>query len=81
MDKIKKALQRLTKKEQKIIEKILHLLKSGTYVGLDIKKLKGREDIFRVRKNDFRIIYRVDHKGSIFILTIERRNEKTYKKF
>ncbi|MEK7149299.1 MAG: type II toxin-antitoxin system RelE/ParE family toxin [Patescibacteria group bacterium] len=81
MDKIKKALQRLTKKEQKIIKKILHLLKSGTYVGLDIKKLKGREDIFRVRKNDFRIIYRVDHKGSIFILTIERRNEKTYKKF
>ncbi len=81
MDKIKKALQRLTKKEQKIIEKILHLLKSGTYVGLDIKKLKGREDIFRVRKNNFRIIYRVDHEGSIFILTIERRNEKTYKKF
>lgn len=42
------------------------------------KSLKGRKDIFRVRKGDVRIIYRIQ-KGEVFILAIERRSEKTYR--
>ncbi len=79
MDKIKKALQKLTPKERKWVKEILRQLDAGQKMNLDIKKLKGRDDIFRVRKGDIRIIYRVDANGKLFILTIEKRKENTYK--
>ena len=78
MDSIEKALARLTEKERAWVKDILLRLRAGHTKGLDIKKLKGREDIFRVRKGDVRIIYRMEG-GAIFILTIERRSERTYK--
>jgi len=78
MDKIQKVLEKLTEKERRVIKEILAQLKTSRMVNLDVKKLKGREDVFRVRKGAVRIIYRVDKAGNIFILTIERRNDKTY---
>lgn len=78
MDKIQKALGKLTEKEQKKIREILIQLKSRQIKNLNIKKLKGREDIFRVRKGKVRIIYRTDVKNEIFILSIERRSDTTY---
>ncbi|MDO8536811.1 MAG: type II toxin-antitoxin system RelE/ParE family toxin [bacterium] len=78
MDKIEKALKKLSEKERKQIKNILTDLYAGNFKILDVKKLKGREDIFRARKGNIRIIYRVQG-GNIFILAIERRNEKTYK--
>jgi mRNA-degrading endonuclease RelE of RelBE toxin-antitoxin system len=78
MDKITKALRKLTLKERERIKQILRQLNSRDISGLDVKKLKGRDDIFRLRKGDIRIIYRLTEK-EIFILAIERRNEKTYK--
>ena len=78
MEKVSKALGRLTVKEREKVKEILVRLKNGQSGGLDLKKLKGHEDIFRIRKGKLRIIYRIDNNGSIFILTIERRNDKTY---
>lgn len=78
MDKIKKALEKLSEKERQQIKDILERLNSGKLEGLDIKKLKGREDIFRARKGNFRIIYRFQDQD-IHILIIERRRENTYK--
>jgi mRNA-degrading endonuclease RelE of RelBE toxin-antitoxin system len=77
MDAIEKALKKLTAKEKERVKGILAKLASGKTQGLDIKKLQGREDIFRVRKGDIRIVYRKSD-GAISILLIERRNEKTY---
>jgi len=79
VDKIEKALQKLTQKEREWAKEILERLSSGKTEGLDIKKLKGREDIFRVRKSDIRIVYRLVAHGKIFILMIERRQESTYR--
>lgn len=79
MDKIAKALKKLTLSERKKIKEILREIKNHRFRGLSIKKLKGREDIFRVRKGRIRIIYRMDSSGTILILTIERRSDKTYK--
>lgn len=79
MDKIEKALQKLTLEERERIKEILKQLKSGKTSGLNIKKLKGREDIFRVRKGNIRIIYRKDEKSNIFLLSIERRGDNTYR--
>ena len=78
MDRIEKELYKLTKKEQKQVKNLLKKLSSKETSGLDIKKLKGRDDIFRIRKGDIRIIYKHEKK-SIFILAIERRKEDTYK--
>ena len=79
MDKIEKALQKLTQKERGRVKDILKRLFSGNVRGLDIKKLKGREDIFRVRKSDIRIIYQLTAHKKIVILAIERRHEDTYR--
>jgi mRNA-degrading endonuclease RelE of RelBE toxin-antitoxin system len=77
MDKIEKALRRLSAKERSWVRDVLLRLKSGNCAGLDIKRLKGRNDIFRIRKGDIRIIYWLKDK-QIFILAIERRNDTTY---
>ena len=78
MDKIEKALAKLSTKERKRVKSALGMLFASQTKGLDIKKLKGREDIFRLRIGDLRIIYRTKDK-KISILAISRRNEKIYK--
>lgn len=78
MDPIRKALRKLTGRERKHISELLQLIQAGRFAGLDVRKLKGREDVFRVRKGDFRIIYRVTADGSVFVLALERRSEHTY---
>ena len=77
MDHIDKALKKLSAKEQARIREILLLLQSLETESLDVKKLKGRDDIFRIRTGALRIIYRVEQK-QIFILSIERRSDTTY---
>lgn len=79
MDPIEKALAKLNNKERKVVKNILDALQKGTLKGLDIKKLKGHDNIFRVRKGDIRILYRTDNTNAIFLLAIERRNDNTYK--
>lgn len=77
MDKISKALQKLNRKERETLKEILMKIKGGNIRRLDLKKLKGRENIFRVRKGKMRIIfYQKEH--SIKILSVERRNDSTY---
>ena len=80
MDKIKKALRKLSQKERNRTKEVLKKINQAETRSLDLKKLKGYSDIFRVRKGDLRIIYRQTGK-QIFILRIERRKEKTYKEF
>lgn len=62
------------------MKEILLALQRGALGNLQIKKLKGCEDIYRVRKGDLRIIFRKDH-DDIFILAIERRSDTTYHEF
>lgn len=77
-DKITKALNKLSGQEKAKLKQILEQIKSGELGGLDLKRLKGHKDIFRVRKGDLRVIYRsVD--SQISILAIERRSERTYR--
>lgn len=78
MDKIEKALQKLRPKEKEIFKQLLADIRRGSTALYDIKKLKGRDDIFRIRKGDMRIIFRKT-KTSIKILALERRNDTTYK--
>jgi mRNA-degrading endonuclease RelE of RelBE toxin-antitoxin system len=76
VDRIEKALNKLSDKEKKMLKKILQNIVKGELKDLDVKKLKGRDDIYRVRKGKMRIIFKKEKE--IKILTVERRSETTY---
>ena len=78
MPDLGELLSRFNRKERKVLEFLIDKAVSFEWRGLDIKKLKGYQDIYRIRKGDLRIIFRTKNK-IIFILAIERRSEKTYK--
>ena len=78
MDRIQKSLKKLSAKERKQVKDILERVAEGNTAGLDLQKLTGAEDVYRVRKGDIRIIY-LRRNRSIFILAVERRSEKTYR--
>lgn len=77
VDKIQKALDKISTKERALIKEILLRIKNNRLTGLDVKKLKGYESIYRIRKGKMRILYRV-RESEIYLLAIERRNDTTY---
>ena len=79
MDRAAKFLNKLGQKERKVIKEVLEKIKFGNIANLDIKKLKGSDNYFRVRKGEIRIIYRIDENKEVFLLSIERKNDNTYK--
>ena len=76
-----KSLTKLSGKERGWAKELLEKIKSGDLENLDLKKLKGRDDVFRVRKGQIRIIYQAIKNQEIKILTIERRGDNTYSDF
>lgn len=80
MDKNEKFLRRLSAKEFSIVQDIVSRILVGDLVGLDIKKLSGYHNAYRVRVGRIRIVY-MQLPDDTEILYIGNRNEKTYKKF
>ena len=78
MDKIEKLLEKLSTKERARIKDTLKAIQECNVQHLDIKKLQGREDVFRARKGNMRIIFRKTNK-EITILAVERRSDQTYR--
>ena len=77
MPTLKKLLAKFNRTERKILEVLIDKVTSLDWHELDIKKLKGYQDIFRLRKRKIRIIFTKERKH-ISIIAIERRSEKTY---
>lgn len=80
MDKIEKALRKLTDGERVVVRNILQKLYSRQTRGLNISRLKGYPDIYRVRKGRLRIIFRMSD-NDIYLLKIDRRSDTTYNEF
>lgn len=80
MNKIEKLLQKLDPKTRARVEQALRQLASGELEGLDIKKIRGSDDIFRARVGNHRIIFRQAGKKTR-LLDIAKRDEKTYKDY
>ncbi len=78
MPNLKKLLSKFSKRERKAIESLIEAVVSLNWKSLDVKKLKGHQNFFRVRKGDIRIIFTKDKKD-ISVLAIDRRKESTYK--
>ncbi len=78
MDKVSKFLQRLILKERKVAELTIEKICTREWKDLDIKRLTGQNDMYRVRKGDIRIIF-LDTRDEVQILSIGRRSDTTYK--
>ena len=77
MDKISKFLKKLSKDSRCRLEQLISQILIGDLSGLDVKKLKGEINLFRVRKGDLRIIF-LKTKDTVRIIDIDRRNDTTY---
>jgi mRNA-degrading endonuclease RelE of RelBE toxin-antitoxin system len=78
VDRIKKVLRKLQPKELKQLTEMIKLVQTNQLIGKDIKKLQDRNDVFRVRHGDFRIIFRRFPGSENQIIAIERRSDTTY---
>lgn len=78
MDRIEKALGKLTGEEREKLKEVLIKIKLGNFKNLDLKKLKGRENIFRARQGEMRIIFS-KKENTIRISALERRSDTTCK--
>ncbi len=77
MNKIQKFLGKLVPKERLIATDLIDKVLKGDFVGLNMTKLKGFENIFRIRKGNLRIIYTKEN-GRIDLLYIGHKNDTTY---
>ncbi len=78
MNKLDKFLCKLDKKTRLVIEKIVTLIILGNFSVLDIKKLRGSQNMYRVRVGRIRIVFEQIKNGSIFIKNISYRDDNTY---
>lgn len=71
----KKELKKLEKNiAEKIDEKLKEMVKGA--VNLDIIKMQGKEDTYRLRCGDYRIIFEVqDHIVTVLVVSIGHRKE------
>ena len=75
--KAKKFIDRLPLSEKKRIVAAIEHLPNGE----DIKKLKGHDDLLRLRVGEYRIIYTVDH-GELIVIVIDADNRgQIYKRY
>ncbi|MBU6231908.1 MAG: hypothetical protein KGI45_02145 [Patescibacteria group bacterium] len=79
MNKSDKYLQKLPEKEREAILGILRQIMGGDLSSLDLKKIKGYDNYFRVRKGHTRIIFHLDRNGIPEIRHIGRKDDNTYK--
>ncbi len=76
MNKVDKFLKKLSLEDRIVVEKCLKSIKSGNFANLNLKKLKGKENKFRVKRGNIRIIFSMEE--SVRIFSISRRNDTTY---
>lgn len=79
MDRISKALQKLNSKEREELKSLLERIKGNETSDLDVRKLKGKSNIFRVRKGRIRVIFAKQADGVINVLAVERKSDNTYR--
>ena len=73
----KKFIDRLPLNERKRVVSAIEQLPNGE----DIKKLKGHDDLSRLRVGNYRIIYTVDNgKLIVYVIDIDNRGE-IYKRY
>ena len=73
----RKEFQKLPKKIQSKVTEALMFLSLNPYTELlQIKKLKGPEDLYRIRIGNYRVIYTIENKKlTVIVVKIGHRKE------
>lgn len=79
MVNLNKKLRKFSAKERAEIENLVERILKKEFVGLNLKKLKGLKNLFRIRKGRIRIIFELKSGQEPNIISIDRRSEDTYK--
>lgn len=74
MDKIQKALDKLTKKKRAVIFEILQKITNNDMSDLKPKKLKGFTNYYRIRSGGLRMVYKIENNRNILV-NIDHRKD------
>lgn len=77
MDKIEKFLRKLSPEQRAIVTNLIERILKGDTLYMDVQKLQGYPNVFRVRKGNIRIIFKRKNE-QYFILSIEYKSDTTY---
>ena len=80
MDKIQKALAKLPKQYREVFEAMMVKLMTRDFLGLNMARMKGYKDVYRVKHGRLRVIFRMNQQG-LYVLEAGLRSEKTYRNF
>ncbi len=78
MNDLEKLLRKISKKERENILAFLKEITPENLKTLEVKKITGKDDLYRVRKGDYRVIFALKN-NKIFVKKVAKRGEKTYK--
>ncbi len=78
-DRIEKLLLKLSEGDRAKLRAVFIRIRARKFVGLDLRKLKGHEQIYRVRAGAIRSIFRIDETAdAVYIISVERRSDTTH---
>jgi mRNA-degrading endonuclease RelE of RelBE toxin-antitoxin system len=80
-DKYQKFIKKLSAKEYQRVSVAVKRYSLGKLVGMNVKKMKGHDDIYRVRVGRIRIIFYNNNVVSPILLNISFRDDQTYRDF
>ncbi|MBI3018757.1 MAG: type II toxin-antitoxin system RelE/ParE family toxin [Deltaproteobacteria bacterium] len=71
-----KEFQKLPKDVQEKVLHVMDMLRIDPYSEvLKIRKLKGGEDLFRIRIGNYRLIYKIESSLSLLVVRIRHRKD------
>ncbi|HCC83996.1 TPA: hypothetical protein DEP96_04065 [Candidatus Uhrbacteria bacterium] len=76
---MQKLLRKSSSKDKQMLDEALERIEKNDLLGLDVIKLTGTKNLFRVRRGNFRIKFTRDENGVNKVLSIDRRSESTYR--
>lgn len=77
--RIRKFLQRLDEKRRSAIAEVIARMEAGDFSGLDIIKLGGAENEYRVRIGKVRIRFFMNANKQAVITNVDWRGDTTYR--
>jgi mRNA-degrading endonuclease RelE of RelBE toxin-antitoxin system len=77
MNKIQKFIDRLSKDKKLIVFETIDNVILGRLDNLDVRKLRGKENTFRVRIGRIRVIF-VQRENGYEIIDVTNRDDNTY---
>ena len=78
MKDMEKFVSKLNLKDKRKVLEIMEQIKKGNLANLNIKKLRGKDKIYRVRKMQFRFICEMDNNHSLQVIDVSRKDDTTY---